>query len=206
MPPAESSCTLLGGDERVGGRSFSDPGHTDADLAILADLRASLRHAAARERAPSLRFSDDVGVHHVVVPDWRALAAAAPVAIVGFFGQARDDLDHAPIVALEASIVARAASFRGLLAYHNARLANGQWGNLVAFASRAAAGGLAGDPQHASAVAATPRHYASLRLHRGEIGGGCLGSERATVSETLYLDFSQTPPWRALRAYERPPG
>lgn len=121
--------------------------------------------------------------------------------MVGFFGQARADVDHAVIGAFEQDIVGRAATFRGLLAYHNARLASGRWANLVVFRSHAGTAEVTSDPIHASAVARTPHHYRSLRLHRGAFAEGCLGGAAAVIRETLYLDFGETPAWRAVRAY-----
>jgi hypothetical protein len=201
MRPARRAHLHLQADQTVAGRGFSDPVHTARDGATLTQLRVALARAAAGPRATVLRFADDIGEHRIAVPDWRALETLRPVAIVGFFGQARDDVDHGAIVALEHDIVARAAAFPGLLAYHNARLADGQWGNLVVFASSADTAGLLGDPIHQDALARTPRHYASLRLHRGVLAGGCLGAAPARIGETLYLDFAETPPWRAVRSY-----
>ena len=191
----------LGADEQIAGRVFCDPAHTPRDVAVLALLRAAMQRAAGGRRAPELRFADAVGVHHLAVPDWEALAARRPDAVVGFFGQARAGVDHAPIIAIEKDIVARAAEVPGLLAYHNARLADDRWGNLVVFDSPSATGALAGDPQHAAAVARTPEHYDSLRLHRGALADGALGEAPITVGETLYLDFAETPAWRAVRTY-----
>jgi hypothetical protein len=188
-------------DERVAGREFCDAGHTPRDRATLGRLRIALKGAAGGRRASELRFADAVGVHHVVVPDWDALEERRPVALVGFFGQARPGVDHGPILAIEEDIVARAADVSGLLAYHNARLACGGWGNLVVFESQAATGALAEDPQHVSAVARAPQHYASLRLHRGALTDGCLGEAAIAILETLYFDFAETPAWRAVRRY-----
>jgi hypothetical protein len=201
MRAAEPPCVPLRADERVAGRAFCDPDRTAGDLVTLARLRDTLTRAAGRRRANVLQVTDETGVHRLAVPDWAALRSSQPAALIGFFGQARDEVDHAAIVALERDIVARAASFPGLLAYHNARLANGQWGNLVVFTSHAETAGLAGDATHLSALARTPHHYASLRLHRGALPDGCLGPAAATVSETLYLDFGESPAWRALRVY-----
>ena len=136
------------------------------------------------------------------MPDWDALDERRPVAIVGFFGQARAGVDHAPIIAIEQDIVARAAEVPGLLAYHNARLADDRWGNLVLFDSRAATGALAGR----SAARLGRRAHArsttrSLRLHRGELADGLLGEAAIAIGETLYLDFAETPAWRAVRRY-----
>lgn len=191
----------LQADQLVAGRSFSDPALTDADCATLGALRATLRRAAEGPRGDVLRFADEVADHHIVIPDWAALESVRPAALVGFFGQARSDVDHAAIGAFELDIVGRAATFPGLLAYHNARLASGHWANLVVFRSTAATAGVTGDAIHASAVALTPRHYRSLRLHRGVLADGCLGEAEGVVRETLYLDFGETPAWRALRAY-----
>ena len=168
---------------------------------MLALLRTALQGAAGGRRAPELRFADAIGVHHLAVPDWKALEVRRPVAAVGFFGQARPGVDHAPIIAIEEDIVARAAQVPGLLAYHNARLADDRWGNLVVFDTPAATGALTGDPQHASAVARTPEHYDSLRLHRGALADGALGEAAIMVDETLYLDFAESPAWRAVRTY-----
>jgi hypothetical protein len=201
MRRAERAHLHLQADQTVDGRGFSDPVHTARDGATLAQLKIALARAAGGCRAAVLRFADDIGDHCVAVPDWRALETLRPVAIVGFFGQARNEVDHTAIVDLEHDIVARAAAFPGLIAYHNAQLADGQWGNLVVFASSADTEGLLGDPVHQDALARTPRHYASLRLHRGALADGCLGAAPARIGETLYLDFSETPPWRAVRSY-----
>ena len=201
MPDPKPPCLPLAADQRVAGRGFCDPVHTEADLAILTRLRDALKRASAGRRSNAMRFADEVGVHNIAVPDWAALEAPRPVALIGFFGQAREEVDHAPIVALEQAIVARAAAFPGLLAYHNARLTGGNWGNLVAFASRAETAGVVCDSTHLSAVAMTSRHYASLRLHRGVLADGCLGGVAAVIDETLYLDFGESPAWRALRTY-----
>jgi hypothetical protein len=72
---------------------------------------------------------------------------------------------------------------------------------MVVFASRADTAAVTGDPIDADAVEHTPRHYASLRLHRGVAGDGALGTAGVAISETLYLDFAERPAWRGLRVY-----
>src|SRR3954452_17192128 len=99
----------LQAEEHVAGRAFCDPGHTAGDGATLGLLRTALRGAARGLREHELRFADGSGVHHLAVPDWTALEERRPVAIVGFFGQARPDVDHTPIMAIESDIVGRAA-------------------------------------------------------------------------------------------------
>ena len=195
--------TTLRAGEHVAGRDFCDPAHTDIDLATLRGLRDAFRSQAGRHTASVLRFSDGIGEHVVAVPDWTALVRTRPVALVGFFGQSRDEVDHSRIVAMERNIVARAGDFPGLLAYHNARLGECQWGNMVLFASRSSVASLAPDPMHIRAVASAPAHYESLRLHRGSLADGLLGEADVQLEETLYLDFSARPAWRGLRVYAR---
>jgi hypothetical protein len=200
---AATPCTDLGADEHVAGRAFCDPAHTRRDRATLTRLREAVKRQAGAGHASVLQFADEIGEHVVAVPDWEALARSQPVAVVGFFGQSRERVDHSPILEMEQEIVARAATFPGLLAYHNAQLGEGHWGNMVLFASRAAVASLAPDPMHIKAVASAPSHYESLRLHRGSLADGLLGTAEVLLDETLYLDFSTRPAWRGLRVYAR---
>ena len=75
------------------------------DLAALAAIRAALVRRHGEDRAAG-RWRDAEGAEHwLVAPDWDALAATRPAVAIGFFGQARDDVDHAPIVDLEHDIL-----------------------------------------------------------------------------------------------------
>jgi hypothetical protein len=156
--------------------------------------------ARAREKPP--HWTDAAGsAHWLVVPDWEQLAQVAPATAIGFFGQARLDVDHAPILALEHELLARAETIAGLLAYHNVRFADGQWGNLVVFAGMDDPAGMGANVRHAEAVARTPRHYRSLRLHVGTLETGALGEREPRLARTLYLDFATRQTWRAVRHY-----
>jgi hypothetical protein len=176
---------------------FDEPARVTEDLELLERLREALR--TAPRRTGEQRFRRGAEQHRLAVPDWDALERTRPAAGVGFFGQARSDVDHEPIVGLEDEIVARAGDVAGLLAYHNALLEPGRWANLVVFAAADAVGGLRGDPVHEAAVALTPRHYSSLRLHRGALADGALGTAPFALGRTLFLDFSQAPPGRSVR-------
>jgi hypothetical protein len=176
---------------------FDQPARVTEDLELLERLRSALR--TAPRRAGEQRFRRGGEQHRVAVPDWGALEQARPAVGVGFFGQARADVDHDPIAVLEDEIVARAGAVGGLLAYHNALLEPGRWANLVVFASADAVGGLRGDELHEAAVALTPVHYSSLRLHRGVLSDGALGTAAFALERTLFLDFSEHPPGRYVR-------
>ena len=177
---------------------FDDPAHVREDMELLERLRDALRAAPRTPGEQRLHLGDEQ--HRIVVPDWDALAAPGAVVGVGFFGQARAAVDHGPLARFEDDIVARAAAFTGLLAYHNARLGPAHWANLVVFADPTAVGGLRFDDLHETAVALTAEYYDSLRLHRGAFAGGALGEAPYALERTLFLDFSETPARRWVRA------
>jgi hypothetical protein len=184
----------------VPGRPFTDPRHLALDTAVLEDVRGSLRARVAEAGEGGIWSGPASREHLLVLPSVAALRATQPAVAVGFFGQARANVDHAPIVELEHRILRRAAGFRGLLVYYNVRIAaTHQWGNLVVFADHDAPAELARDDEHRLSVAATPQHYESLRLHRYELPDGALGHAPLRWVRTTYLDLSERPPWRGVR-------
>lgn len=188
----------LSPDELVSGRGFTDPARSLDDLAALGRVRASL---VARVRSGLAGGAWTVGgeSHWLVVPDLRALVQSRPAFGVGFFGQTREDVDHSPILDFEREILARASLFPGLLAYYNVGFATGQWGNLVLFAREGDPLGVRSDPTHLKALARTADHYRSVRLHRLRFQDGAVGAASPVLESTLLIDFSETPPWRAVR-------
>ena len=118
---------------------------------------------------------------------------------IGFFGQTREHVDHAPILRLERELLAQASRFPGLLAYHNVRFADGRWGNLVLFASAEGPAHVRSDPTHARALERTPAHYRSVRLHRLRLDGVAPGDPPPVLDSTLLIDFGEVPAWRAVR-------
>jgi hypothetical protein len=189
----------LGADERVPGRPFSDPGHLADDTALLEEVRGAMGRRL-RTSAAGGEWSDALGDHVLVVPHPSVERTTQAAVAVGFFGQARDGVDHERIVGLERNLLRRASGFRGLLAYHNVRLAAAhQWSNLVVFADHDAPAELARDDEHRLSVDATPAHYHSLRLHRFELPDGVLGTAPLRWVRTSYFDFDDDPIWLAVR-------
>ena len=137
------------------GRGFTDPARSLDDLAALARIRSSLV-ARVRSGLADGAWTGGGESHWLVVPELRALVQSRPAFGVGFFGQAREHVDHGPILDLEHDLVARASRFPGLLAYYNVRFADGQWGNLVLFAARDDAERVRSDP-------GVPQHVGTRR-------------------------------------------
>jgi hypothetical protein len=180
------------------GREFTDPARSLDDLAALARIRASLVTRVRSDLAGGA-WTIAGESHWLVVPELTALVQSRVAFGVGFFGQAREHIDHGPILDLEQNLLARASLFPGLLAYYNVRFVTGQWGNLVLFAREDDPLSVRSDPTHLEALARTAEHYRSVRLHRLRFPDGAVGTTRPTLESTLLIDFSETPPWRAVR-------
>jgi hypothetical protein len=200
---------LLGAEQRLPARPFTDPERTEADAQVMDEMLQRLRHEArswpgAQASVETQKYTSDGCRHWLVVPDVPALRAAQDATAVGFFGDQRPGMDHSAIYQLEADVVARLKRYApvGLLGYYDAELAPALHGNLVLFGTREVPPAWHGDRVHAAAVAATPRHYSVVRLHRGTVRGALIGTGRLVITRTRYFDFGQQPAWQGLRRFD----
>ena len=155
--------------------------------------------ATARRNRLDRVTDADASVHTIVLPRLSSALGTTDLFGVGFFGQARHQVDHAPIMELEAALIADMPSTPGLVAYYNAFDPTAGWGNLVLFEDHVVERAWGGDPRHVEAVRRSPVHYHSIRLHHAKASGGLLGSGPIEITRTRYLDFADDPPWRAIR-------
>src|SRR5262249_34814727 len=123
----------------IEGSLFTAPERSREDLAVMRDMLGRMR-ALARSWLESpavsggmhLKETDASGARTWIrVPDRPALLAAAELTTIGFFGQARADVDHEPIHRLEEAIVDTLEQVPGLLSYFNLGLPHGRYGNLI---------------------------------------------------------------------------
>jgi hypothetical protein len=200
---------VLGASDRVDGRPFADPEHTSADAAVMSLMLLRQREAAqewdpATAGPATVRDREEGHKQWLAVPDAAALLRARDVTAVGFFGQARDS-DHSVLFELEQDVVESFPEYAsaGLLSYFDLELANGAYGfgNLILFATPDVPREWHTCRAHERAVAISPEHYHSVRLHKGTIPGPFLGSGDVTIERTKYFDFDSDPPWRGLRTF-----
>lgn len=199
MTGAAVPVVSLAANEQVPGRAFADPVATLGDLAVIAAIRAAQRDRIEGKQGSGTWIDRDGATHWLVAPRPELVVDPSRCLAVGFFGQARRDVDHAIIVSLEHEMLSRAEAIPGMLAYHNVQLANAQWGNLVLFEEDTDTTFMRSETHHADAIRRAPAHYHSLRLHRGILSQTSISREEITVTTTLYLDFDVTPSWRAVR-------
>ena len=178
-------------------RPFTDPANTEQDAAVMRDMLGRMRVFAGGwlDSPPPgpgalVREADAVGNRTWIrVPDRDALFAAGELTTVGFFGQARADVDHDPIHRLEVAIVDTLELVRGVLSYFDLALSHGVYGNLILCDGPDAPVRWHKHRIHAQAVELAPHHYHSARLHNGVVRSALLGDADLVVLRTRLYDF-----------------
>jgi hypothetical protein len=199
----------LARDTLVEGRPFAAPANTKRDTAVMQEMLARMRGAARSWLASPppgsgtlVRQLDAAGLRTWIrVPDRAALLAAPELTTIGFFGQPRDDVDHAPIDELETSIVETLEEVPGVLSYFNLELAQRDFGNLILCAAPDVPVRWRAHDVHRLAVALAPSHYHSARLHSGTVPSRLVGDAELVVLSTRYYDFDSEPAWLAIRTF-----
>jgi hypothetical protein len=200
-----SEVIQLGLDEAVESRPFTAPANTARDASVMRLMLARMRALAPSwlerpTRDVLVREPDEEGQRHWIrVPDRDALIAAPHLTIVGFFGDARADVDHTQIHDLEAAIVDTLERIPGVLSYYDLALPEGGYGNLILCGDADAPGRVQAHELHRRAVELTPRHYRAVRLHTGRIAGRLLSDAEMVIRRTRYYDFDSEPAWLATR-------
>jgi hypothetical protein len=198
--------TRLAPYEHVPGRPFTDPSLIRRDLAALDHMRAALRAllanpAPASDQQEHLRLSERTGRgHDVTIARRAALLAGRDLAVVGFFGQRRRDIDLTPLLEADAALTGEFDQHEGVLSYSRLELDDGNWGNMVLLRDEAAAKLWLVSERHAYAVRhLAPRFYHTVRLHNANLLGGLLGSGPIRLVLTRYYDYEPPLPWIAVR-------
>lgn len=206
---------VLGPDELLSDRPFTNPENTEREADVMRSMLDYERDFArgweeAGSNAPASVVSnekDEAGLRHLlVVPSTQALIEAADVTAIGFFGKARENVDHEVLFGLEEELMARMERYGevGLLSYYDVELAlpKGSYGNLILFSTPEVPEEWYRDEVHRRAVKVSPGHYHTIRLHKGHVSGRILHGGRLAIERTKYLDFEEPDIWFGLRRFE----
>jgi len=206
-----SDIIQLQSSEIIDDHPFTHPEENGGDLQILQFMVKKLRSILSEsDDLPSqsepvkLNLKDVDGAHKIILVDKDYLTSNQDLLAVGFFGQARTDIDHTRIIKLEDDLIEQFGEFPELLAYYNLHLPSDQWGNLVLCRGEAFKEHWRDNPTHQQAVEYTPSHYHSIRLHNGLIPGGMIGQNEFKLIRTKYYDYRQDEIWRAVREIQSP--
>jgi hypothetical protein len=205
---------VLGPDELLSDRPFTNPENTEREADVMRSMLDFERGLArsweeAGSNAPAKVVSnenDEAGLRHLlVVPSTQALIESADLTAIGFFGKARENVDHQVLFGLEEELIARMERYGevGLLSYYDVELAlpKGSYGNLILFSTPDVPEEWYGDEVHRRAVKVAPGHYHRIRLHKGRVSGRILHGGRLAIERTKYLDFEEPDIWFGLRTF-----
>jgi hypothetical protein len=205
---------VLGPDDVLSDRPFTNPENTEREADVMRHMLDRERGFArawdeAGDSAPGQVISnalDDAGRRHLlVVPSTRALIDSSDLTAIGFFGRAREGVDHEVLFELEEALVERMRSYGevGLLSYYDVELVlpKGAYGNLILFSTPDVPPEWYRDEVHARAVELSPGHYHEVRLHKGHVSGRVLDGGQIAIERTKYLDFSADDVWFGLREF-----
>jgi hypothetical protein len=183
-------------------RPFTDPRLVGPDRAILIGM---IRDLHSRRTAPQQINRPKQGRDRFIVTDAGRSHGKSPVAIVGFFGQRREDgssLVADEIEEINSTMLANFSSFPPLLGYVSRLLADGfNYANLVVLTSSDAIRLWRERSDHVPAAAdLSPLYYSSVRIYNGAIPCGLGCWEHLRLDVVKYWDYSDHPVWRATRS------
>jgi hypothetical protein len=205
---------VLGPEELLSERPFTDPANTEREADIMRSMLDHERELArgwqqAGSDAPAKVVSnenDKAGLRHLlVIPSTEALIESSDLTAIGFFGKAREGVDHEVLFGLEEALIERMQGYGeiGLLSYYDVELAlpKGSYGNLILFSTPDVPEQWYRDEVHRQAVKLSPGHYHTVRLHKGRVSGRVLDGGRIAIERTKYLDFEEPDIWFGLRTF-----
>jgi hypothetical protein len=205
---------VLGPQDVLADRPFTNPENTEREGDVM-------RHMLDRERAFAREWDeagdaaprqvvtnekDEAGLRHLlVIPSTRALIQSSDLTAIGFFGRAREGVDHEVLFELEDALIERMKTYGevGLLSYYDVELVlpKGAYGNLILFSTPDVPEEWYRDEVHKRAVELAPGHYHQVRLHKGHVLGRLLDGRQITIDRTKYLDFGEAEVWFGLRQF-----
>jgi hypothetical protein len=201
---------ILGPDEMVDGRPFTDPELSQYDLETMRYMAQQLLDAyddpvvcnVLPNQQPVCQ-SDPQGRHfriYYVQPHLHF--GLKNLSVVGFFGHTRPGADVQPLIKADKKFEKVFHEHPGLLSLSTVRLANGDFANLVVFTNGAARDKWGQSKLHIELVTKiSPPYYKSIRLNNGRMPFGLDQPDAVNLVRVKYIDYSSSPPWRATRVF-----
>ncbi len=202
---------LIGVDERLAGRPFTDPEHSREDLKMMRHMARQLVDTyddpVLCDFVPGenvLCKSDPAGQHfriYYIQPE--LLFSLKDITVVGFFGQKRTGADIRPLIKADKLFEYEFNNHPGLLSLSTVRLADGDFANLVLFTDPEAKDAWNYSDLHYKLVSEiSPPYYKSVRLNNGVLPDGLAAPDDLHLVRVKYLDYDTSPPWRAVRVFD----
>ncbi len=199
---------LLDAAERVPGRPFTDPEHSQSDLVVMRFMARQLIDTyddpVLCDFIPNQKaicMSDPKGRHfriYYVRPE--RLFTEKDLTVVGFFGKKRENADIKPLIKADKAFEKAFVEHTGLLSLSTSRLPEGDFANLVIFTDEAAKERWNYSQLHYETVQEiSPPYYESVRLNNAVLPDGLDAPDDIELLRVKYIDYDSRPPWRAVR-------
>ena len=201
----------LEADERLDGRPFTDPEHSVSDAATMRHMAQQLVDTYddpavcdfTLEKG-ALCMSDPLGRHfriYYIQPE--LLFAHKEIVTVGFFGKKRPKADIKPLIQADKAFEKTFHDHPGLLSLSTVRLPDGDFANLVLFTDPDSIDKWNYSRLHYDTVQKiSPPYYECIRLNNGVLPQGLSEPGALRLLRVKYIDYSESPPWRAMRRFE----
>ena len=205
----DNDMVQLGPDERLTGRPFTDPEHSERELGYLRTLFERMRHHLYHpdglpedQRPIIIRDDDERGRFRrtvISLPD--RLRSGERLTVVGFFGirQPNDFEEEADEV--DDALVEEIPGRPYVASYCSMLLEDGpHQGNLILMTEEEGIELWKEGARHTyAAQVLAPKLYSEVRLYHGEVAEGWESGADLTLTRAKYYDLSQDPWWRAVR-------
>jgi len=202
---------VLNSEERVEGRPFTDPVHSNSDLDRMQMMAQQLVDTyddpVVCDFVPGKNVvceSDPQGRHfriYYIQPE--LLFSSKNLTVVGFFGIKRPGADIQPLIRADKRFEQEFHNHPGLLSLSTVRLPSNNFANLVIFTDPEAKDYWNQTPIHRDLVAEiSPPYYRSIRLNNGILPEGLVAPEKLRLIRVKYIDYMSDPHWRAVRNFD----
>jgi hypothetical protein len=196
---------LLGTDELIEERPFTQPYYVTKDRAILTHMAELVcmvletQLSALQAGRPVFMDEPDGRPHRFYVTKPMEVLQAKRIFLVGFFGQKRKGMTVDYFKNLDDRLIEQIPSFEGILSYSTMILPDGDCSNLVLLTEEEMKTKWAEGEIHQKAVALSPGYYKSIRINNGVFPNGILQFNSLRVTQVKYYDYHEDPPWKAIR-------
>jgi len=196
---------LLGPRELIPERQFTHTDHIQKDQEILVHMGKQVStiletNVASPQPGLPIDFEEPDGrSHRNLVPRPKELLEAKYLYFVGFFGQKQEGQNPNYFQALDDSLVEQIPMYTDILSYSTMALTTGDYSNLVLLLDEEIKLNWMDGKIHKHAVKLSPGYYRSIRINNGVLPEGILQHDSLQINQVKYYDYSEDPPWKALR-------
>jgi len=195
----------LGKVEDITERPFTHIDHISKDRDILVHMAMQLRqvlekHPDSLGREESIYIDEPDGRSHRYFVPWSSiLSQAKKVYFVGFFSHKQEGAASTHFGDLDARLIEQIPTYQGILSYSTMALPGDDFGNLVLITDEEIKSKWLHGETHNRAVELSSDYYQFVRINNGILPDGIMDPKSLQITRVKYYDYTEDPPWKAVR-------